>query len=219
MKSYPINQYWLRFKKWFCINFKYLLLYLMLFTCFFLAWLIFINSKQITDIPLKVGGVLSVIGSGFTLFQFGYNNITTNKRRLYDLRYTAYKEILQLVEKLAETLHEELGKAKRTKVDTLCFNVSNQVNRINSAITEYDSHLFPKLKVSDEAIKFIELIIQISSTTISFKTEIFCADIMAYDELDIMNIDGDWFNSIAGYTDNLQEIKYHFYAKLREYLN
>lgn len=193
----------------------------MLFAFIFLAWVIFINNEKIIDIPFKVGGVITLLGFGFTLFQFGYNNISTNKRRVFDLRYIAYKEVMPLIDAVGESLNEVMSSKKLLEVYGLLGKVTNQANKIGFTINEYDSFLFQGILSTKESIQINNMLKSIMVRCDNYKVNV-------SDAIRMGNVDNNNFldtitarsfqDAVNGYLLELHKMKYDLYDKLREYL-
>lgn len=207
---------WQKVKKWLRSNIKYLLLYLMLFTFMFLAWLIFINNKQITDIPLKVGGVISVSGLGFTLFQFGYNNTTTNKRRLYDLRYNAYKDIVLQVDTILDNININLSLRDSRDMQNFTTMLMNQMNRFSSIMSVNTYFLFQEINKTQEATSIKEVLSKILDSTETYKNKLIdeAKGNEALENIFLLN----WHNEMSKNVLELLNVSEEFYCKIREYL-
>lgn len=193
-----------------------------LFTVIFLAWFLFICRKVVDDIALQITGILSVLGLGFALFQFWFNHITTEKRRTFDLRYNAYKDVIQLVDTIAETLNEELTATKIIEVNGLLTKLTNQINKLGSTMIEYNYYLFPKIADTAESKRLAEITEKIIRRTDKYRGAVEKAIVMGNVENNnfLVTIEAvNWHNDILKYFKELYEIKYKFYSKLREYLN
>lgn len=203
-------------------NKQYFPAFLFLFTVIFLAWYFFICRKVVDDIALQITGILSVLGLGFALFQFLFNHIATEKRRTFDLRYNAYKEIVSIIESIPESLNGQMTPNQILSIDNLVSNLMNQVNRFSSAMKEHDVFLFMNIKNLPESLKMKEIVEKILERTNVCKQGIEEAS-RQFDNSSKANFAGlvtmTWHNEMRDYLKELHEHKYKFYSKLREYFN
>lgn len=202
-------------------NYQYLLVFTFLCLVIFTTWYLFFHLKVVEEVPLQITGILSTLGFGFALFQFGFKHITAERRRTFDLRYAAYKEVIMLVETITETINEELTATKILEVNDLLAKLTNQINRLSSTLNEYNYYLFLKITSTQESKKLEETTKKIIIRTDKYRAAVEKAISIGNVEknnfletLEAMN----WHNDVLKYLQELHQNKDKFYAKLREYL-
>lgn len=210
--SHFIFMFWRKFK-------PYGLVFTFLCAVIFLAWFLFICRKVVDDIALQITGILSVLGLGFALLQFWFNHITTEKRRTFDLRYEAFKDIVKQVETVAETVSSALTTKYINEVKGFLSVLRIQILKLKSNIGVNDSYLFPMILESEESIVMQELMKKLMIRTDEYIRTIDNIPPSTGVNPKINSESEKWQKEMAECLGEWHENKYKFYKKLREYFN
>ncbi len=202
-------------------NKQYIFLYAFLFLLVISSWYLFFFLNLIEGIALQITAIISYLGFGFALFQFWFNHITTEKRRIYDMRYSGYKEVISLIDAITETLNEEMSNSRIVEVYSILGKLTNQINKLASTLNEFNQYLFPKINETNESKLIQDLMEKIIRRTDKYRHEL-------EREIKLGNPDGNnfletihsmnWHNDIIKYLKELHENKYSFYRRLREHI-
>lgn len=198
-----------RVYNWTFKNVTYLILLVLLSLIVWLT-LHYFEKEQLTYI-------ISVLGITFALFQFLYNHIATKKRQMYELRYGAYKDMVKLIESFSDFLIESTAKQKIIAPTEVHFLVKSQLNRLDSALIEYNNFLFPKLLEAKETTVLTELFKQVSVETYRYRIEVTKNELNHTASIDNFEEFSYWFGEMLIISNELNENKYHFYKKLTTY--
>jgi len=186
-----------------------------------LTWILFFKLELITDNEKRITCVFSLLALGFGVFQFWVNEINILRRRKFDLRYDAYKEIVFLIESISETLNAKMISKETTDVHGLLSKLMNQINNLSSIMNRNDNFLFPEILLTPESIKNQEVLQNIMSRTDELRINIEkAAKLDEYNMKEFAETIAkmNWHNEIRMYLIELNDNKYSLYSKLRTYL-
>lgn len=124
-------------------NWQYSPAFVFLILVILITWYLFFSRLVVDDEDKRIAGILSILGLGFVLFQFWFNHITTGKRKIYDMRYVAYKEIIHQFNEIIDTLNAQLTVSEYIKISDLLVKLMNQLTRLVSTINVENNYLFP----------------------------------------------------------------------------
>jgi hypothetical protein len=168
-----------------------------------------------------MAGVFALLVLGFGIFQFWLNELNTNRRKLYELRYDTYKEFIFLLDQVSETLNMEMTTNEISNVYELVSRLMNNVNKINSTINMNRDFLFPdiQLKLETKAVEDIleKLLLRTDKFRLGLENANKEGKEVARDflqSIERMN----WHNEIREHLKELHNKKYDFYRVLRNYL-
>ena len=81
------------------------LAFLFLLVVLLLTWYLFLIDDFVVESEERITGVFASLAMGFGIFQFWLNELNTDRRKLYDMRYEAYKEFVLQIERISESMH------------------------------------------------------------------------------------------------------------------
>ncbi len=168
----------------------------------------------------KITGIITFMTLGLGVFQFWIDEMNTEERKLYDLRYESYKDFVLRIDLISETLNYEMAGNDINSIHNLVSRLMNDVNRIRSAIAMNSDFLFPDLYLKPEA-EHIDSIVG----GILVRTDIFRRSVeRAIKEENMHNRNFElsvkqmkWHNEIREYLEDLHQSKFDFYRILRAY--
>jgi uncharacterized membrane protein required for colicin V production len=73
-----------------------------------LTWYLFLIDDFVTESEQRITGVFASLALGFGIFQFWLNEINNERRKLYDMRFEAYKDLVLQIERISESLQIEM---------------------------------------------------------------------------------------------------------------
>jgi len=186
-----------------------------------LTWYLFLIDDFVSESEERITGVFASLALGFGIFQFWINELNTDRRKLYDLRYESYKEFVLQIERISESLHIEMIGDEIGSIHNLLSRLINHLNRINTTIAISSDSLFPDLHHKAETKAIVGTIGNILTKTNEFRLKIEKANRggkeLARDFLhsqDRMH----WHNEIGALLNELHTSKYEFYRVLRNHL-
>lgn len=201
-------------------NIEYLVLFVFLVFIIGSTLYLFIYKGIAKNEKEQLTYIISILGLTFALFQFLFNHIATKKRKIFDLRYGAYKEVIVLIDSFAEYLHGEIYGRKISNSSDLVLKLSKLTNKIASTLNEYNYYLFPKVKDSPESVDLETIILKIKFIGYKYDSEVINNSMKSNaSEYDEANAYSNWFNEVRDSFDEFEVKKSKFYEKLREYLN
>lgn len=197
------------------------LAFLFLLIVLILTWYLFLIDDFVTESEERITGVFASLALGFGLFQFWLNEINNDTRKLYDMRYEAYKDFVFQIERISESLHIEMIGDEIGSIHNLLSRLINHLNRINTTIAISSDSLFPDLHLAPETKSVLSIVGNILTKTNEFRLKIEKANRqgkeIARDFLqsqDRMH----WHNEIGELLDELHTSKHDFYRILRDQL-
>lgn len=180
-----------------------------------IGWYIFFCLNIFTDNDKRIIGLISYYGLIFGIFQFTINQINIRAKRNFELRISAYKEIIKLIETITQVLNEKLGTTDK-------FNFHGYVTRLLNLINEYTlfcktnhEYLFPGVSKTNESQEVRKVLYDILETTDKFRKAI---DEGKNDEIYESFKRIDWHNAIRQKLKDLHEKKYSYFKILRKFL-
>lgn len=117
----------------------------------------------------KITFSLSVLGTGFAIFQFWVGEINTDKRRLYDLRFLSYREITDEINKIIELFNSDLPSNKCIDCENFHSSVLSISNRILVHIDLLNALVFKDIKIKNECTNLHNSLTQIVNNTEKFR--------------------------------------------------
>lgn len=195
--------------------------FLFLLLVLFLTWYLFLIDDFVTETEERITGVFASLALGFGIFQYWLDEINTDRRKLYDLRYDAYKDFVFQIERISDSLHIEMIGDEIGSIHNLLSRLIHYLNRINTTIAISSDSLFPDLHVKAETILITSLIGNILTRTNEFRLEIEKANREGKDiardflhSVDRMR----WHNEIEKLLTELHTCKHDFYKLLKDQL-
>ena len=174
-----------------------------------------------TESEERITGVFASLALGFGIFQFWLNELNTDRRKLYDLRYESFREFVFQIERISESLHIEMIGDEIGSIHNLLSRLINHLNRINTTIAISSDSLFPDLHQQAETKAIVSIVGNILTKTNEFRLKIEKANRegkeVARDFLhsqDRMH----WHNEIGELLNELHTSKHAFYRVLRDHL-
>lgn len=187
----------------------------------FLTWYLFLIDDFVTEVEERISGVFASLALGFGIFQFWVHEINIDRRKLYDLRYEAYKEFALQIERISESLHIEMTGDEVSSIHNLLSRLMNHLDRINTNIAVNSDFLFPGLHQKPETESIIRIVGKISTRTNDFRLKVEKATREGKDiSRDFMHSHDRmrWHNDIRELLNELHTSKHNFYMILREHL-
>jgi len=197
------------------------LAFLFLLLVLLLTWYLFLIDDFVIESEERITGVFASLAMGFGIFQFWINELNTDRRKLYDMRYESYKEFVFQIERISESMHIEMTGDDVGSIHNLLSRLMNHLDRINSTVAMSSDFLFPELHNSPETKSMIAIVGNILTKTNEFRLKVEKANREGKDisrdfmySLDRMH----WHNEIRDLLDELHKNKHDFYHLLRSYL-
>lgn len=199
----------------------YVLAYSFLVGIVILTWYIFFCMDLISDSDKRLAGIISLLGLGFGLFQFWINELNIERRKLFDLRFETYKEIILQIDSISENLNISMSSKKLGDIHGLVSLLMNKINRVSSLINMNKDFLFPGLHLKQEGKVIEEILVNILKRTDEYRIKIEKTgnekNQVAKEFIEIIE-DMNWHNDIREYLKELHNKKYDFYKIIRTYL-
>jgi hypothetical protein len=148
------------------------LAFLFLLVVLILTWYLFLIDDLVTESEARITGVFASLALGFGIFQFWIQEINEDRRKLYDMRYEAYKDFVLQIERISESLHIELTGDEIGSIHNLLSRLINHLNRINATITISSDSLFPGLDLAPETKSMLHIVGNILTKTNQFRLNI-----------------------------------------------
>jgi hypothetical protein len=197
------------------------LAFLFLVVVLILTWYLFLVDDFVTESEEKITGVFASLALGFGIFQYWMNEINNDSRKLYDLRYEAYKDFVSQIERISESLHIEMTGDDIANIHNLLSRLINHLNRINTTIAISSESQFPDLHLAPETKSMLGTIGKILTKTNEFRLKVEKANRqgkeVAWDFLQSQDR-MKWHNEIGVLLDELHTGKHDFYSILRAQL-
>jgi hypothetical protein len=197
------------------------LAFLFLLLVLILTWYLFLINDFVTESEERITGVFASLALGFGIFQFWLQELNNDRRKLYDMRYEAYKDFVLQIERISESLHIEMIGDEIGSIHNLLSRLINHLNRINATIAISSDSLFPDLHLTPESKSMVGIVGKILAKTNEFRLKIEKANRegreIARDFLhsqDRMH----WHNEIGELLNQLHTSKHDFYRILRDHL-
>ena len=192
------------------------LLVVLLLTCY-----LFLYDDFTGRMEGKITGIITFLALGFGIFQFWIDEMNTEERKLYDLRYESYKDFVLRIDLISETLNYEMAGNDISSIHTLLSRMMNDVNRIRSAIAMNSDFLFPDLYLKPEAETIDSIVGKILVRTDTLRRRVERANNNKNRhsrsfELSVEQM--KWHNEIRAYLNDLHKSKFDFYRILRTYM-
>ena len=197
------------------------LAFIFLLLVLLLTWYLFLIDDFVSESEERITGVFASLALGFGIFQFWLNELNTDSRRLYDLRYESYKEFVLQIERVSESMHIEMTGDEISSIHNLLSRLMNHLNRINSSIVISSDDLFPELHLKPETKSIVSIVGSILTKTNDFRLKVEKANREGKDlARDFLHSHDrmHWHNEIRELLDELHTNKYDFYHLLRNYL-
>lgn len=197
------------------------LAFIFLLLVLLLTWYLFLIDDFVSTSEERITGVFASLALGFGIFQFWLNELNTDRRKLYDLRYESYKEFALQIERISESLHIEMTGDEISSIHNLLSRLMNHSNRVNSSIAMSSDYLFPDLHHKAETKSIVRIVGSILTKTNEFRLKVEKANREGKDlSRDFLHTHDrmQWHNEIRELLDELHTSKYDFYSLLRTYL-
>ena len=192
------------------------LLVVLLLTCY-----LFLYDDFTGRMEGKITGIITFLALGFGVFQFWIDEMNTEERKLYDLRYESYKDFVLRIDLISETLNYEMAGNDISSIHSLVSRLTNDVNRISSALTMNSDFLFPDLDLEPEAIIINRIVVKILVRTDTFRRRVERAikeENRHNKNFELSVEQMKWHNEIREYLNDLHQSKFDFYRLLRTYM-
>ena len=193
------------------------LAFLFLLLVVILTWYLFLIDDFVTESEERITGVFASLALGFGIFQFWLSELNTERRKLYDLRYEAYKEFVLQIERISESLHIEMTGDEIGSIHNLLSRLMNHLDRINSTVAMSSDYLFPDLHGKTETETIVRIVGEISTRTNDFRLKVEKASREGKDlSRDFMHAHDRmrWHNDIRVLLNELHASKHDFYRLL-----
>ena len=197
------------------------LAFLFLLLVLLLTWYLFLIDDFVINSEERITGVFASLALGFGIFQFWLNELNTDRRRLYDMRFESYKEFVLQIERVSESMHIEMTGDEVGSIHNLLSRLMNHLDRINSSIALSSDLLFPGLQLHPETKSMVSIVGNILTKTNEFRLKVEKATREGKDiSRDFMHSHDRmrWHNEIRELLNELHTSKSAFYGILRNYL-
>ena len=197
------------------------LAFLFLLLVLILTWYLFLIDDLVTDSESRITGVFASLALGFGIFQFWIQELNDVKRKLYDMRYEAYKDFVLQIESISESLHIELIGDEISSIHNLLNRLIHYLNRINTTIAISSDSLFPGLQLAPETKSVLHIVGNILTKTNGFRLKIEKANRQGKEVARDFLQSGDrmrWHNEIGELLNELHTTKHDFYRILKDRL-
>jgi len=177
----------------------------------FVGWYIFFSMDIFVVNDKRIIGIISYYGLTFGVFQFFINQINNKSKRYFELRLSAYKEIIKIIESITQAVNEKLGTFDKFDFHDYGIKLMNLISEYTVfGMTNLD-YLFPGTSKLKESQDITELLYSILRTTDKIRKQI-------DDSKDDESIRIEWHNDIRLKLKVLHEKKYIYYKQLRKFL-
>ncbi|RKZ81988.1 MAG: hypothetical protein DRQ39_11220, partial [Gammaproteobacteria bacterium] len=148
------------------------LAFLFLLVVLLLTWYLFLIDDFVIESEERITGVFASLAMGFGIFQFWLNELNTDRRKLYDMRYESYKEFVLQIERISESMHIEMTGDEVGSIHNLLSRLMNHLDRINSTIAMSSDFLFPGLHLNPETKSMVSIVGNILTRTNEFRLKV-----------------------------------------------
>ncbi len=197
------------------------LAFLFLLLVLLLTWYLFLIDDFVIESEERITGVFASLAVGFGIYQFWLNELNTDRRKLYDMRYESYKELVLQIERISESMHIEMTGDEVGSIHNLLSRLMNHLDRINSTIAMTSDFLFPDLHRKTETKSIVSIVGNILTRTNEFRLKVEKANREGKDlTRDFLHSHDrmQWHNEIRELLNELHTSKYDFYHLIRNYL-
>lgn len=195
--------------------------FLVLVTSIGLTWYLIFQRELFQDDVKKITATLSILGLGFSLFQFWFNEVKSKLERKFTLRYSAYQEIIELTEAVFETINSQITTKEPVNAYLISNQLMNQVNRLSLSININTSFQYDELDKTSESQQLQKTLEKILRRTEEYRLSIDNLNRDKQFESDpiFLTIEQyNWHNDIAEFMHEFTTNKYNFYNRLRSYM-
>ena len=186
-----------------------------------LTWYLFLIDDFVTESEERITGVFASLALGFGIFQFWIQELNNERRKLYDMRYEAYKDFVLQIERISESLQIEMTGDEIGSIHNLLSRLINHLNRINTTIAISSDYLFPDLHHAPETKSVLSIVGKILTKTNEFRLKIEKANREGKEvTVDFLQSQDRmlWHNEIGELVNELHTSKHYFYRILRDHL-
>lgn len=186
-----------------------------------LTWYLFLIDDFVTGSEERITGVFASLALGFGIFQFWLNELNTDRRKLYDMRYESYKEFVFQIERISESLHIEMIGDEIGSIHNLLSRLIDHLNRINATVAISSDSQFPDLHLKAETKSIVGIVGNILTKTNEFRLKIEKANRKGKEHArDFLHSQDrmHWHNEIGELLKELHSNKHDFYTLLRSYM-
>ncbi len=184
-----------------------------------------IYYNLIEDTATEVIIAISVLGLGFGVFQLWFSEIKADRRRQWDIRYQAYKELIKATEVIPEVLNIEMGNSLESNPHGLISSLINITNNFHITVEANDELIFPGIKLNDNYTRLCVIIVKILERTNVLRKNTYNLAKDA-DSLEKTNLDEwfkvaeqtNWHNDTNKLLADFHKDKHDFYSHIRSYL-
>ena len=201
-------------------RFEYIVAFVFLLVVLLLTSYLFLYDDFVSESEEKITGIISFLAIGFGVFQFWINELNTDRRKLYDLRYNTYKEFIIHIDGISEILNVEMMGDEIGSIHNLVSRLMNKANRIKSDINLNGDFLFPYLYLKPETESILSIINRILIRTDEFRMNLESTNNKSKEIARSFLHSTErmqWNNEIREYLSELHTSKYDFYRALRTY--
>ncbi len=199
----------------------YILAILFLLSTILIIWYLFFCLNLVESKDKMLAGVIGSLGISFGVFQFWINIVISKQRKLFDLRYSEYKDYINNIDSISAILNNEMTYTNPIDVHGLVSTLMTQINRFRSSITINKDYLFSGIDKTPEAQKVKVILDKILTRSDKFRVGIENAQVeekvVAKDFLESIE-KMNWHNEIRKHLGELNDAKNEFYKVLRKHL-
>jgi hypothetical protein len=193
-------------------NYEYLIAILFLAILMALVIYSFMVTDLFRDKDKAFTVTLSSIGILLALFQFAFTQITNQKKKYFDLRYTFYKDTVKQLQLISDVIQE--GLLLEVDPRDTRHKLMSAVNDFSLLARANEEYLFPMLSQKEhtkELNKLIEGMMKRTST--------YTIAVMNSNSEDVATIENmNWHNSILELLRRFNSVKHEYLSVVRQYL-
>lgn len=184
------------------------------------TYYLFIYSNVVDDSEKRIAGIIGLLGLGLGIFQFWVSEINNNRRKDFDLKYEAYKELTRTIQVITETLNREMTDSVDIDPHGLVTSLLNLVNQFNDTVKTNDDFLFPGLQSKSSFKKLAAITENILVRSDGLRKEFETLNNKGTQQnVDFIKIfvRMNWHNETRELLKQLHSNKYSFYKDLKNY--
>ena len=122
--------------------------------------------------PNKILLSLSILGVGFTIFQFWVSELNTKRRRDYNLKYQAYIELNNAIQNITDNYIIGMNQKENIDVQLLDSNIAMQVNRTFQILGSNINFLFKGIMKNKDYYEINIILNSILEVTSTYRNSI-----------------------------------------------
>lgn len=173
---------------------------------------VFMYREVIPDKGKAVTIAISIVGILIAVFQFIFTQISNQKKKVFDLRYAFYKDIVKQVQLISDIIQE--GMLRQVAPSDTIHKLMSAANDLTVAMEPHSDWLFPGLLHNDDSAKIgrdVEALVN--------RTHRYHASVANDDSQHNLFVEGlNWHNEIGALLGKLIADKPKYFALIRSYL-